>query len=578
VAFKFTRGVRYRGIQFSIMRVSILYIVTFAIFSRIADLSRIPRTSKRDRESSNIDAITQDLTIQIPEEPSKKRGRPRALSSTPRSGIASPASGASPRLVNVDLENLKSTLLSARQNSAFNSKVDNIGPSRMPADVAHDLMITCMQNKKEANLKHMLLSGFRFNFSEELRDYDINAFFQAIVDGKVDFLNLLLDTDPVGATKLLVAAFNAYPNAKVLENLKACLKKSGTTIDSGAIQLAAETAADLQSVAAFKVFFDSELMAIMIPRTKLLKLFSSAAPATKSDSTFRNLLTSINNERRLTSPFEMNLLSQAASEGNMNFLLAVEPFLNIFSWDVVLQAITIALKNDNYNFVDILLRTNIYERADFLFRLVSESVFVETVGKYANYEIIDKLTKATYRDGMNLMVVDLNLMRICMRAAENGNIEVIDYFLANRFFDLSTRFKGKSIFRIALENGRTDLVKFMIKVFGYDIHDSDTPTVNPPENGGDSLIYTARNSHAELFLYLLRLGANPNAKVNHEGSELNLIYWCIMKGQDKIVKHLLDFNCEFDAELAATYNVEPGTMSKIEELLIESQQLKNTKN
>lgn len=578
--------------QFLSMRVSILYIATFAIFSRFVDLSKSSRGTKRDHETLNepadaSEARTQNLTIEIPA-PVKRKGRGRSSSADTPTSIPKSASFASnisgitasnPALSfrpgAVDLEDLRHTLLNGKQNAIFNNKVDAIGASRMPAEVSHELMITCMRSKKEANLKHMLSNGFKFNFRDETRESDIRALIQAIVDEKVDFLSLFLDVYPVDATKLLIAAFNTSPNSKVLETLKNCLKKSGGTIDSGAILLAAETAADLQSIPVFNVIFESDMMTTMISRTKLLKLFSIIVPASASQvETFRTLLSNINKERRLTSPFEMNLLSQAAAEDNMLFLSAIEPCLNIFSWDYVLQAINIALNRSNYDFVDILLRTNNYGKPDFLFRLVTETVFTETVGKLANYTIIDKLANATYRDGMNLMVVDLNLMRICMRAAENGNIEVIDYLLQNGYFDLNTRFKNKSIFRIALENGQDDLVKFLIKEYGYSINDSDTPTVNPGAQGGDSLIYTARNSHAELFHYLLRLGANPNAKVNHNGKELNLIYWCIMKGQDQIVKLLLDFNCNFDPEVAASYNVEPATMLKIEELLLAAQQKK----
>ena len=517
---------------------SILYLVTFAIFSRLADFSRTP-VNKREREHANDVEISstapgQSFIVDLTEEevpPKKKSRSPRGTNS--RINLRNSPNTA------VDKEELLSILLTAKTNNVFNTKVDAIGVSGMPADVAHELMITCMLRKKQANLKHMLGSGYRFSFNDESIGGDVHAFMQAIVCDKVGFLELFLDVDPVGATKLIVAAYKSSPHSQVLDKLKLALKKGGPNIDSGAIQLAAETAADLQSIAVFNVIFESELMISMIPGTKLLNLFSSSEVPS-----FINVFTNIINERRLISPFEMNLLSQAAEEGNMNFLKAVEPFLNIFSWDVVIQAVCIALKKEDYNFVDVLLRTSTYSKADFLFRFVPETVFVDIVGKFANYEIIDKLTKATCRDDMNLVIVDLNLMRICMRAAEHGNIEVIDYFLAEGYFDLNTRFKGKSIFRIALENGQTDLVKFMIKVHGFSIYDSDTPTVNPPQNGGDSLIYTARNSHADLFLYLLRLGANPNVKVIYDGKETSLITWCVVKGHDKIVGHLVDFKCE----------------------------------
>lgn len=516
---------------------SILFIVTFAIFSKLADFSGAPK-AKRDREPGNLsidgaerERIIVDVTEEAEVPPRKKARSPRFISG-----------GTS--VDNAEIKEELLALLNSRRNAVFKSKVDAIGVSRMPADIAHELMITCMLNKNGVNLKHMLNSGYRFAFSDETRENDVIAFIQAILDDKVDFLGLFLDVDPVGATSLLVAAFNTSPHSKVLEKLKNCLKKNGAAIDSGAIQLAAETAADLHSIAIFNVIFESKLMISMIPGTKLLHLF-----ADNDCQSFRKLFISIINERELSLPYEMNLLSQAAAEGNMKFLLTIEPYLNNFSWDVVLQAISIALKKEDYNFVDVLLRTNTYSKPDFLFRLVPELVFVDLVGKFANYEIIDKLTKATCHEGMNLVIADLNLMRICMRAAAHGNIEVIDYFLGNDYFDLSTRFKGKSIFRIALENGQSDLVMFLINVYGYSIYDSDTPTVNPSQNGGDSLIYTARNSHAHLFLYLLRLGANPNVKVYYNGRLMNLINWCKINGQDEIVKHLMEFKCELMEEI-----------------------------
>ena len=577
------------------MRVSILYILALAFFSPIADLSNSVGSEKSSRKRPNIILLETapgnnpeanvTLSSNTGTDPLAKRKRTANasasstedlshLASSNRSGASLNSSSAistSRGTKPVDKMELLTVLLNSKLNVTFNNKIDSIGVLKMPTDVAHELMIACMQNKKEVNLKHMLKRGYRFSFidGEPAKD-DILAFIQAIKDEKTDFIRFFLDSDPVGAIKLMDAAYKASPLSKVVDTLVDVLKKSGSVIDPGAIQLAAETAADLKSITLFKVIYDSDLMVSMIPRSKLLNLFSCPPEDDDADH-FKMLLVDINGERRLTSPFEFNLLSQAAIDGRLDFLKAIENCLSIFSWDVVIQAMNFALKKKNYNFVDILLRFNAYSNPDFLFRLVSEIEFTKSVGEFANNEIIDKLTNAVYRDGMNLLIVDLNLMRICMRAAEFGNIEVIDYLLRNGYFDFDTHFNCKSIFRIALENGRTDLVKYLIRVFRYSIFDSDTLTINPAQFGGDSLIYTARNSHAELFDYLLRLGANPNAKVNNNGTLLNLVYWCMMTGQDKIVKLLLDFNCELDPSIAISYNNFPPTVATIYNHLKEAQ-------
>ena len=262
----------------------------------------------------------------------------------------------------------------------------------------------------------------------------------------------------------------------------------------------------------------------------------------------------------------MNILLQAAVDNSTVFIDAVEPYLGRFSWPIVIKALDICLKKRHYYIADILLRTNTYTLPNLAFSLCKREAFLDSISKYSNGEVFNRLNFTFYYDNTTLLLSDKCLEKICIGACYAGNVELIDYLLIKEYFTLNTRLHGKSILRMALEGGQANLAKYLIKKNGADIiFNSDTPFYNPH---GDSLIYVAVNEQIDIFKYLLKLGSNPNAYVRHDDtSVIALVYWCIQTGQDLIVKALLDAGCDVDFDFAHTLNNNPDAMESIDFIL-----------
>ena len=446
------------------------------------------------------------------------------------------------------------SLIGGKNGVKFQNRLDSIGPEAMSPEMSHELVLTCIDNLKATCAKYMLSKGYRLILNPPSEKV-VDVVHRTIEENKLEFLlTTLLDLDPAGTIKLinLILVKYNFIFSTILEKFKKALQKADTSIDPEAIQLAAETAAELKAIRIFIVIFESGLMVRMIPSGKLLTLLSD--PRTeKTDVFYPRILFYIINDRKVATPFDLNILSFAALEGNYDFLDVVEPFLGQFSWDIIIQAITFALKRGHLSFAEILLRTSNYSSCDLVFRLVSQEVFVTTVASHANAEVMARLVNAVINEGRTMLVVDLNLMKIYMRAAKVGNIEVVEFLLRGEYFTLNARFNGKSIFRIALENGQFNLARYMIKTLRYNIFDTYTPTINPGNLGGDSLIYVANDSNIDMFSYLLRLGANPNARVLDDSGKLtSLLLWCVEKDQVLLVKQLIEHGAKFDLNEADT--------------------------
>lgn len=477
-----------------------------------------------------------------------------------------------PRFINGDLLIDREEIISwGRKNvKVFISKLEQFEIDRIPADFSHELIMDALSILKENNLKYLFGVGHRLMLDPP-SDEVVSAFVKVIIsDKKFDFVfTSLLDLDPVGFVKLLKAADGQFNNSGVLESFERALKKTGISNDPEAISLAAETAANLKAFNIFRIIYESGLIVRAVPKSSLMTMFSIPGP--KDEASFSRLLHQIVSDRKIIPPFELNLLSQAAIDGNYDFLDAVEPHLALFSWEIVLQSIAFALKRGHLSFVEILLGTNSYSNCDYAFRLVSQDEFISAIGTFANTEIISKLVNTVYRNGTTMLISDLFVIKIHIKAVQSGNLEVVGFLLRDGYISIDSRFKGKSTFRMALENGHIILASHMIKEFNYSITDSDTPTMNPVARGGDSLIYVADNKHADFFAFLLRLGANPNAVIIHEEKPLSLVYWCILNGQDLIVKELLRHGCDFNMEMVDKYNLHPEKRDTIKNAILEEE-------
>lgn len=455
---------------------------------------------------------------------------------------------------------LKSLDVSSVSKANFVFKLEQVGAHNIPFEDASELLVTAVKNGKDSYAKLMISKGFKFSTSTpENTTAAGQAFSKAIDFKKTEFIPALIDFDPETSVKLIdFAMASSYSYSKlVLDSVKAVLTKSSASIDHEAFQHMAECAAQAKSIELVNLILESNVLNKMISSRSLVVLFSDHKR--NSQANYRALLQLILNERCITPPFAVNILLQAAEDNNMDFVDAIEPHLGLFNWAVVVKALDICLKRRQYYFADILLRSNSYSKSNSVFSLCSRETLLDTIAKSANAEILGRLVSTFYYDNRTLLLSDDCLRRICVGACYAGNVEVVDYFITGNYFNLSMRFKGKSILRMALESGNSNLAKHLIKYYGADIiFDSNTPAYNPSQSGGDSLIYVAVNQEIDMFKYLLKLGANPNAQVRHDDkTTINLVYWAIQHGQDLIVKALLDAGCQIDLTYARFLNANP---------------------
>lgn len=459
-----------------------------------------------------------------------------------------------------DFETIKKQIMSQSKNiSPSLARLES--PLRFTSEMQNELLDLAMNHMKDSAMTSLLNFGIRFNdFNESIKE----SFKNWINDTKkksYTFRSVFLDCDPIGLMRLYIFTHDQYPHSGILANFGLLLKSIDGSVDPEAIQLAAQEAAELQSLPFFRALFDSDLMLRMIGPAKLLKLFSR-----KRDFEYfqyEALLLDVTKDRKLTPPFTRSLVVSAADAKCLEFFQAASDHLiTIFDWDHIINAVGAALFHKNYKIIEIILSKRGYKSPQNRFRMLFENFFCELIANNANEYIFEVLLNTVIYDGTTMLISDASLINIYLLAATHGNIEIIDYLLRMKYFDLNDRFDQRSIFRIALENCHFNLAIHLIRIHNYSIFDSDTPHYNPPALGGDSLIYVARSdSTCKMFRLLLRLGANPNAMVATDSSPNStpekLIYYCIKSGFLILTRLLLKYKCTYNVEKAISYNISP---------------------
>lgn len=124
------------------------------------------------------------------------------------------------------------------------------------------------------------------------------------------------------------------------------------------------------------------------------------------------------------------------------------------------------------------------------------------------------------RDKLNFFVVE---------AARLGDVETLKWLL-NHAMNPSAEFQGKSAALVALENGKVEVVKFLLDNGAY-VHTED------PKTGGTLLHYAALRGYTKLVQTLIGRGAEVDAK-NTEG--FTPLHEAARTGQADVVKVLLD--------------------------------------
>lgn len=550
---------------------------------------RRPATARR---SSSMDSNDE---AKSPRKPKSSKAKPKA-SKSPKSAAESPGSGIGSNPSSVTSDSLDASYSGIIHQADYIKIYSFINdPINRPAstnkhfskfECAHftpqmqsELLEAAMRNGKESMISYLLKFGFRFQLSpikEEVKDSFKNLLIDSKKKTSSEFKTVFLDCDPEGFMKLFIATDEKFPASGLLDVFIAILKTVDGSVDSEAIQLAADCAADLHSLSFFEALFDSDLMIRMISREKLIHMFSKK-PESSELALYRRLLTAVVKDRKITPPFAPNLLAFAVqltkkdATLKSNFFNAIVQnriMESVFDWEHFTEAIVVALSSKQFNIVHFILsQSNGFKNSHNIFRYVSNSEFVNIIGTHANAAVLGMFLHATTHDGTTMLVSDLGLVQIYLRAIKTGNIEVVEYVLKNGYFDLNDRFSGHSIFNVALNNGQFALARYLIKVFNYSIFDSDTPQLNPSWGGGDSLLYLApTEKNIPMFRLLLKLGANPNTRTAK--SEEKIIYGSIKAGSVEITRLLLQYKCTFNAEKAQKFNTssKSAEISKVLEM------------
>ena len=476
---------------------------------------------------------------------------------------------------NFSKEQLLSALnVNANDNAKLLEKFESTDFSTFKSIEASEILAASIKNRKEKVTLHLLNQGVKLSFdTKELAEATTLAFQDALNKKKTDFFPTLMDFDPKGTTILL---HNLKKHPATLELVRATLSNRSVIIDPEAIYSICELAAVIKFIELVQIIFETNSITRMIPSKSIVTLLSDFDQNDKHHIYWK-VLQYVLNDRLITPPFAENILLQAAKDNSIGFIDSIETYLNVFTWSIVIKALNICLEKRHYYFASVLLRTNTYDSPDSAFHMCNRGGLLESIGKYANDELIERLLVARYYKNTTLLLSDDCIKKVCVSACYAGNLDVIDHLLRNDYLKLSMRFNGKSIFRMVLESGNSKLASFIIKYYGPDvIFDSDTPSYNPD---GDSLIYVATNEQLDMFKYLIKLGANVNPKVRDtDASTFELIYWSIMNGQDQIAKALLDAGCEVDFSRARIYNSISGfgaSRDSIEAALSEAQTMEN---
>ena len=540
----------------------------------LASSSSVALQSSSNQISAPVTVEHIEPTTQDDEGYTDKRRKPAAKAKKGKAKSVQQVAVAAPALsLKEELISLLDNPINAKADVNFIVRIENIGIRNIPVDEASDILVASIRKGKDNYTKYLIGQSVKLDLStSEKISEAVAALNHAFHSGKTEFLSVLIDSDPHTSVKLF-KSYAASPNGKnIVEPVKTALLKPSVNVDPDAINIVAEGVAEAGLIDLIMALLEADILPRMISTPNLVKVLSDVSQSTSAN--YSKLLLFILNDRLITPPCAKNILIQAAEDNSMDFIDAVEPNLRLFPWSIVIKALDICLKKRHYYIADILLRTNTHDSSDYAFRLCNRDTLIDSIAKYSNSEVLSRFTNAFYYNNTTLLLSDDSLKKICVQACYAGNVEVVDFFISNNYFNLSTRFEGKTILRMALESGQVTLAKYLIKQYGADIiFDSNTPDYNPAQFGGDALIYVAVNEQIDTFKYLLKLGSNPNAVVRYDDTSVTkLVYWAIEHGQDLIVKALLNAGCDIDFGVARTYAYDsnPAVRQKISDILTET--------
>lgn len=138
------------------------------------------------------------------------------------------------------------------------------------------------------------------------------------------------------------------------------------------------------------------------------------------------------------------------------------------------------------------------------------------------------------RRGMDVDSCDEEGLSLLMRAAREGNLDLVDFLLRNRANLRARTSWGDSAMSLAAQKGRTEVVRRLIQGGGE---------VNQP--GWSAILYAAMEGHVDTVKLLLEKGANPNSRAP---SQLTPLMIAARNGHIEVVRVLLAAKADPNAQ------------------------------
>lgn len=129
------------------------------------------------------------------------------------------------------------------------------------------------------------------------------------------------------------------------------------------------------------------------------------------------------------------------------------------------------------------------------------------------------------RRGMDVDSCDEAGLSLLMRAAREGNLELVDFLVRNRASLRARTSWGDTALSLAAQKGHTDVVRRLIQGGGE---------VNQP--GWSAILYAAMEGHVDTVKLLLEKGANPDSRAP---SQLTPLMIASRNGHIDVVRVLL---------------------------------------
>lgn len=129
------------------------------------------------------------------------------------------------------------------------------------------------------------------------------------------------------------------------------------------------------------------------------------------------------------------------------------------------------------------------------------------------------------RRGMDVDSCDEAGLSLLMRAAREGNLDLVDFLLRNRANLRARTSWGDGAMSLAAQKGHTDVVRRLIQGGGE---------VNQP--GWSAILYAAMEGHVDTVKLLLEKGANPDSRAP---SQLTPLMIASRNGHIDVVRVLL---------------------------------------